>query len=557
MARLELHINDRTEIRDYPEGTSWQQIAGDFREMAGQDILLVHDLKTNRIQELHKEITGDTEARLLTYRDAPGKAAYARTAAFILLRAIYHVVPREALQRVTVEFRVGDSFYVVPRGSVCVDQKLLLAVKREMESYIRGDLPIKKRNISTDEAVRRFASYGMEDKSKLFGFRRVSRVNIYAIGDFEDYFYGPMLESCAYIRTFDLVPFRKGFILWLPKADEPDRLPAFNAPGKLFSVQEESFRWAEKIGIENIADLNEAICRGEANNLILMQEAFFEKKIGEIAQRISKKDKKILLMAGPSSSGKTSTAHRLELQLRAYGLCPRIISADDYYKDVADRPLDREGKPDFESLLALDTEQFNEDMQKLLKGEAVRLPKYDFRTGRREYRDGETRLSEDDVLIVEGIHCLNEKFSEKLPKEAKYKIYVSALTQLNIDEHNRIPTADCRLIRRMVRDNRTRGYSAENTILRWDSVREGEEKNIFPFQEEADVIFNTAMIYELAVLKQYAEPLLFQIPRSSSAYPEARRLLKFLDYVLSLSPEIIPKTSILREFIGGSCLDVG
>ena len=543
--------------REYPAGTALSEIAAAFQPFLPAEILLVHDLTENRLLELHKKLETDMEAAFLTYWDQAGRMTYARSAIFILLKAIYHIVPRELLSRVTVEFTIGGNFYIVPKGKLQLDEALLDRIRSQMQAYIDADMPIVKHNIPTVEAVARFGAYGMEDKAKLFSYRRVSRVNIYNLDGFEDYFYGAMVRSTGYIRCFDLKRFEDGFMLMLPAQEEPLRIPEFDPPKKLFSVQNESFRWAERIGIENIADLNEAICRGEANDLILMQEAFFEKKIGEIAQRISQKDKKIILLAGPSSSGKTSTAHRLCLQLRAYGLRPHTISADNYFKDIETRDLDEYGNPDFESLNAVDTAAFNEDMLKLLSGASVVLPRYNFKTGKREYGTAETRLSEDDVLIVEGIHCLNEAFSERLPREAKFKIYVSALTQLNIDEHNRIPTTDCRLLRRMVRDSRTRGYDAASTIARWPSVRAGEEKNIFPYQNEADVTFNTAMIYELAVLKPYAEPLLFSISRDQKEYLEAKRLLKFLDYVLSVSPEIIPKTSIVREFIGGSCLDVG
>ena len=289
----------------------------------------------------------------------------------------------------------------------------------------------------------------------------------------------------------------------------------------------------------------------------LMQEAYFEKKIGEVAQRISQKDRKLVLIAGPSSSGKTTTANRLAIQLRAYGLEPHIISVDNYFLGLEERPVDESGKPDFESISALDIELFNSDMLKLLNGESVELPTYNFVTGEREYKGNVIRLGEDDILIIEGIHCLNDRLTEKLPADSKYRIYISALTQLNIDEHNRIPTTDMRLLRRMIRDNRTRGYSAAQTISRWPDVRKGEEENIFPYQDRADVVINTAMIYELAVIKSYAEPLLFGIRQDAPEYIEAKRLLKFLDYVLPLSSETVPGTSIVREFIGGSLLDVG
>ena len=557
MYQVTAQCGGRSVARTYEAGTQWAEIAEDFQQYYPLDILLVQDVEENRLLELHKRLTHDTKAVFLTLSDTAGRMTYARSAIFILLKSIYKVLPRERLERVTVEFTIGGNFYIVPKGSFTLDEALLEKIREKMHAYIAEDHPIVKHNVATADAVRQFAASGMEDKAKLFRYRRVSRVNLYRIGGFEDYFYGAMCKSTGYVKLFELCLYGNGFMLMLPTQKEPDRLPEFRPSEKLFSVQNESFRWAERIGVENIADLNEAICRGEANELILMQEAFFEKKIGEIAQHIAKTGKKIILLAGPSSSGKTSTAHRLALQLRACGIRPHPISADNYFKDFEDREFDENGQPDFESIRAVDTELFQQDMLALLSGREVLLPRYNFVTGKREYQKKTLQLGADDVLIIEGIHCLNEAFSDQLPKEAKYKIYVSALTQLNIDEHNRIPTTDCRLLRRMVRDNRTRGYGAAETIARWPSVRAGEESNIFPYQNEADVIFNTAMIYELAVIKQYAEPLLFSISREAPEYLEAKRLLKFLDYVLSVSPEIIPKTSIVREFIGGSCLDVG
>ena len=385
----------------------------------------------------------------------------------------------------------------------------------------------------------------------------VSRVNVYSIDGFEDYYYGYMVQNTSYIRYFDLIPYHYGFMLMLPNMRDPRRIPEFVPQEKLFAVLAEASRWGRLMNLENVGCLHEAISRGEMSHLILIQEALQEKKIAEIAAAVAeRKNVKFVMIAGPSSSGKTTFSHRLSIQLEAIGLKPHPIEVDNYFVNRVDSPRDENGNYNYEVLECLDVELFNRDMSALLRGEEVELPYYNFKKGVREYHGNRLKLGEGDILVIEGIHCLNDRLSYSLPKESKFKIYISALTQLNVDEHNRIPTTDGRLLRRMVRDARTRGASAQDTIRMWPSVRKGEEENIFPYQEEADAMFNSALVYELAVLKQYAQPLLFRIPRDSEEYLEAKRLLKFLDYFIGVSSEDIPKNSILREFIGGSCLDV-
>ena len=366
-----------------------------------------------------------------------------------------------------------------------------------------------------------------------------------------------MVPDTGYLKYFDLKRYQYGFVLLLPTMGKPKELPEFVPQDKLFATLAESARWGRGTDLETVGALNDTIAAGGMAHLILIQEALQEKKIAEIAaQTAEKKTAKFVMIAGPSSSGKTTFSHRLSIQLEAAGLRPHPIAVDNYFVNRADSPRDAEGNYDYESIKCLDVEQFNRDMTALMAGERVELPYYNFKKGIREYKGDFLQLGKDDILVIEGIHCLNDELSYALPRESKFKIYISALTQLNIDEHNRIPTTDGRLIRRMVRDARTRGSSARETIRMWPSVRRGEEQNIFPYQEEADAMFNSALIYELAVLKQYVEPLLFGIPRDCDEYVEAKRLLKFLDYFIGVSSEDIPKNSILREFIGGSCLDV-
>lgn len=543
--------------REYENGTRLLEVAKDYQSKYGEDILLA--FRDGKLCELHKKITRDCSLRFVTAEEKPGMQTYQRSAFLIMLKAFYEVVGVERIDRISIDFSIGKGFFVEPRGDFELTEELLIQVKSKMREYVEQEIPIMKRNVHTDEAVEIFEKHKMHDKAKLFRYRRVSRVNIYSIGNFEDYFYGYMVPNTSYIKYFDLVLYEHGFVLMLPVRNAPREIPVFDPlkRQKLFQVLNESSDWGETLGVGYVGALNEMISRGKANELILIQEALQEKKIGQIAELIAgQKGKKFVMIAGPSSSGKTTFSHRLSIQLRALGIKPHPIAVDDYFVNRVDSPRDEHGNYNYEALECLDIKQFNEDMTRLLSGETVELPRYNFKTGVREYKGDYLTLGKDDILVIEGIHCLNDRLSHTLPKESKFKIYISALTQLNIDEHNRIPTTDGRLIRRMVRDARTRGASAQDTIRMWGSVRKGEEDNIFPFQEEADVMFNSASVYELAVLKQYAEPLLFQIPRDSEEYLEAKRLLKFLDYFLGVSSEIIPQNSIVREFIGGSCFRV-
>lgn len=543
------------EVKEYEIGTPLFDIAKEYQHQFPYDIILV--FVDGKLSELHKKITRDCKLRFVTTAEKPGMQAYQRSATLIMLKAFYEVVGAEDIDKVSVDFSVGKGFFVDPRGRFQLTQELLDKVKEKMQEYVEQKIPIMKRSVNTDEAIELFTRYRMYDKARLFRYRRVSRVNIYSIGGFEDYFYGYMAQNTGYIRYFDLIPYEYGFVLMLPTLSDPTRVPEFVSSRKLFEVLAQSSRWGEKMEIPDIGALNQEISRGRANELILIQEALQEKRIGQIAEMIAgQPDKKLVMIAGPSSSGKTTFSHRLSIQLRALGLKPHPIAVDDYFVNRVDSPRDENGNYDFESLKCLDVELFNRDMNALLDGKRVELPRYNFITGMREYKGDYLTLGKEDILVIEGIHCLNDRLSYTLPREKKFKIYISALTQLNIDEHNRIPTTDGRLIRRMVRDARTRGTSARETIRMWPSVRKGEEENIFPFQEEADVMFNSASVYELAVLKQYAEPILFEIPRDCEEYLEAKRLLKFLDYVLGVSSENIPHNSIVREFIGGSCFRV-
>ena len=543
-----------TQIKTYSEDVTWQVVAEEYQKEYADEILLVQ--VNGKLQELQEKIR-EGEVQFITARQKPGISAYKRSATLLMLKAVYAVAGPENVEKVIVDFSIGKGFFVEARGNFTLNQELLEQVKAKMQEYVDQEIPILKRSISTDDAIERFHRHRMYDKERLFRYRRVSRVNVYSIDGFEDYFYGYMVPNTKYIRYFDLKLYEYGFVLMLPSMLAPTVLPQFAPLPKLFHTLADSSLWGQRLDLETVGALNDKIAEGDMSHLILIQEALQEKRIAEIAAQIAeRKTAKIVMIAGPSSSGKTTFSHRLSVQLEAIGLKPHPIAVDNYFVNRIDSPRDENGNYNYEILECLDVEQFNQDMQALLRGEQVELPYYNFKKGEREYKGDFLKLGKEDILVIEGIHCLNDRLSYSLPRESKFKIYISALTQLNIAEHNRIPTTDGRLLRRMIRDARTRGTSARDTIRMWPSVRKGEEENIFPYQEEADAMFNSALIYELAVLKQYVEPLLFGIPKNCPEYTEAKRLLKFLDYFIGVSSEDIPKNSILREFIGGSCLDV-
>lgn len=543
-----------TQIKTYSEDVTWQVVAEEYQKEYADEILLVQ--VNGKLQELQEKIR-EGEVQFITTRQKPGISAYKRSATLLMLKAFYAVAGPENVEKVIVDFSIGKGFFVEARGNFTLNQELLDQVKAKMQEYVDQEIPILKRSISTDDAIERFHRHRMYDKERLFRYRRVSRVNVYSIDGFEDYFYGYMVPNTKYIRYFDLKLYEYGFVLMLPSMLAPTVLPQFAPLPKLFHTLADSSLWGQRLDLETVGALNDKIAEGDMSHLIMIQEALQEKRIAEIAAQIAeRKTAKIVMIAGPSSSGKTTFSHRLSVQLEAIGLKPHPIAVDNYFVNRIDSPRDEDGNYNYEILECLDVEQFNQDMQALLRGEQVEMPYYNFKKGEREYKGDLLKLGKEDILVIEGIHCLNDRLSYSLPRESKFKIYISALTQLNIDEHNRIPTTDGRLLRRMIRDARTRGTSARDTIRMWPSVRKGEEENIFPYQEEADAMFNSALIYELAVLKQYVEPLLFGIPKNCPEYTEAKRLLKFLDYFIGVSSEDIPKNSILREFIGGSCLDV-
>ena len=543
------------EERQYPQGATYEDVANDYQQEYENLIALA--ARDGKIRELFKKLTRDCEVTFFTLKDDVGNKTYVRSATMLFLKAVFDVYGREAAQSCRVEFAIGNGSYISPKGKINATEENAAKIRNRMRELVEAKTPFLKRSYSLDNAMELFRKEGMKDKEKLFRYRRGSFVNIYEMDGYYDYYYGYMLPNAGYVKWFDVIAYEDGFMLLLPDKKDPTHVKPFQERKLLFRTLKESEEWGKEIGIETVGDLNDQICRGSLSELILVQEAQQERKIGEIAKSIvDRGGVKFVMIAGPSSSGKTSFSHRLSIQLKTLGKTPHPIALDDYFVNREFTPRDENGDYNFECLEAIDVKQFNDDMCRLLAGERVELPSFNFKTGKREYKGNFKQLGPDDILVIEGIHGLNEKTSYALPEESKYKIYISALTNINIDEHNRIPTTDGRLLRRMVRDARTRGADARRTIDMWASVRRGEEQNIFPFQEDADAMFNSVLIYELAVLKQFSEPLLFQIDKGEPEYYEAKRLLKFLEYFLGVTSESLPNNSLCREFVGGSCFNV-
>ena len=540
------NVNIENETYMYEKGTSYFDIVTEHKRKA----LLV---KVNgKLQELHKTLKNDVNLEFVTLSDAIGRSIYERSAILILLKAIDDIYGSSISPR--VEFSTGNGLFVRLGSKTDYDVE---KINNHMRELVDENIRIEKTNVHTDLALKMFHDAGFFEKEKLFRFRRVSRVNIYRLENYIDYYYGYMVYSTGYIDKFSLTRYKDGIVLVIPKKENPETVEEFVPEEKIFNELNNASINAIEMGVSDVGSLNEMIANGMTNEMILISEAYMEKKIGDIADDIIKRGNvKLVMIAGPSSSGKTTFSHRLSIQLMAHGIKPHPLEVDNYFKNREDTPRDEKGELDFENLDAMDIEQFNTDMLALLDGERVELPSFNFKTGQREYNGNFLKLGKDDILVIEGIHCLNDKLSYRLPNDSRYKIYISALTQLNVDEHNRIPTTDGRLLRRMIRDVRKRGISPTKTLSMWDSVRRGEERNIFPYQSSADATFNSALNYEIAVLKQYVEPVLFSVKKDSKEYPEAKRLLKFLDYFLGVPSDNVPSNSILREFIGGSAFNV-
>ena len=508
-----------------------------------------------KLREMNYFLENSSEVEFVGIDSTIGFDIYKRGLTLLMMKAFDDVLHGRSDYNIDVMYSLGKGYFCRISDNIRLTDELINDVKNRMKELAQDDLPIDKRSFSSDEARVKFASMGLKDKVKLLNFRRVSRINLYNLAGYYDYFYGYMPSSTGYLKAFDLVRFDDGFVLAFPNRKDLDAPIVYEAPEKLHRVLRTSEDWGRMMEINCVGDINRVITESGINDLMLVQEALMEKEIADIAERIIEEDKRVILIAGPSSSGKTTFSHRLSIQLRAHGMHPHPIALDNFFKERDETPKDENGNYDFECLEAMDLKLFGDKISELLEGKEVDMPKFDFTVGKKAYGNM-LKMNKGDVLVCEGIHALNPKMSEALPENEKFKIYISALNMLNVDEHNRIATTDGRLLRRIIRDARTRGNDARRTISMWPSVRRGEEKNIFPFQEEADIMFNSALIYELSAIKQYAEPLLFAVPRDCEEYLEANRLLKFLDYFLGFETTNVPQTSIIREFIGGGCFDI-
>ncbi len=535
--------------REYPKGTKLQDIARDFQKDFKSDI--VGAIVDNELKELWVQLQKDCSLQFIDRTTAYGNRFYSRSVAFLFIIAAKEVF-REC--RVTVEHSLSKGLYceVHKAGPLTVED--ITRIEDKMWELQKLDLPFEKRKITSDEAIELFKNTNQMDKVDLIKYRKKKNINIYSCYGYHDYFYGYMVPSTGYLKTFELKSNEPGLLLRFPEKSDPNRLPEYFEQKKLFNIFREFENWGRILELENISHLNDAIKSGRINEVIPIAEGLHEKKIAQIADLIAASgNKKLVLIAGPSSSGKTTFAQRLSVQLRVNGLKPVPISIDDFFKNREDTPLGEDGEYDFETIDALDLVTFNDVLMKLIRGEEAEIPIFNFHTGKREEKRRRLKIGEEQILVVEGIHGLNEKLTSNIPREQKFKIYISALTHLSIDDHNRIPTSDLRLIRRIVRDFQFRSASALNTIKMWDSVRRGEDKYIYPFQEEADIMFNSSLVYELAILNQIALPQLEMIDNSVPEYIEAKRLSKFLQYFLEADINAIPNNSILREFVGNSC----
>jgi uridine kinase len=551
MKKLELKIllPEKNRKITVEKGSTLLELAEKFKDNFKSPILGA--IYNNEVAELSREICENAQIEFITISHKDGYLFYLRSLIFVLIKAAKEMFPHAELR---IEYSIGNGYYCWFEGLEWINAQEVEELENRMKEIVKADLPFVRKTMLTTDAVEAFKKIGLDDKVLLFKGRKQKHTSVYMLGENIGYFYGYLVPSTSALTNFKLTFYHKGIVLLLPDPQNPENVKAFKESPKFFSVIKENDKWLDILELDTCGKLNEKIREGHGKEIVLISEALHGKRLAEIADEIYRRKRviKAVTIAGPSSSGKTSTANRLAVQLKVNGLKPFLISLDDYFIDRDKTPVGEDGLHDFESITAINVPLFNKNLKDLMEGHEVELPKYDFLTGKSVKSGKKLVLPENGVLIIEGIHGLNPKLITDMNPASIYRIYVSALTALNIDKHNRIPTTDCRMIRRMVRDVQTRGHDVVETIKRWPAVRIGEEKNIFPYQENADVMFNSSLVYELGVLKMYAEPLLKEVPQNTPEYVEAKRLLKFLSFFEPFECDSIPPNSIIREFIGGS-----
>jgi uridine kinase len=550
MNTIDIYCVNTGEKRVYPLGVTLMEIKDDFKVSLNNPV--IGALVNNKVKELSFVFVKNKKVEFIDYSHPDGLRLYVRSLFFVLFAAVREVFPQVKLK---IMHGISRGYYCELAGldrSITDDD--IFAIKSKMQQFVDKDIPFEKIGLPTEEAVEICTKQNLRYKAKLFSQQGAMFTYLYFMGEQANFFYGHMVPSTGYLKVYDLVAYYDGLLLRIPKPNKFSELQPYSRHDKLFGIFQEHKDWAELLNVPNVANLNENTLNGTSGDIIKISEALHEKKIAEIANLVhDRRDKvKIVLIAGPSASGKTTFSKRLMVQLAVNGLKPTMISLDDYFVDREKTPKDEHGEYDFEAIEAIDIEFFNQQLVQLFNGESVELPKFNFTVGQRFPSEKKLQLGPGSILIVEGIHGMNPNLIPHINPENTFKIFLSALTQISIDDQNHISTTDNRMIRRMIRDSKYRNYSASDTIRRWPSVRAGEDKNIFPYQENADVMFNSAMIYELAVLKKYAEPLLKSVPESQSEYSESNRLLKFLSYFKDIDDQEIPPTSVVREFLGGS-----
>ncbi len=550
---MEIKIQLITGPRELPvertveQGATIESLAAEYSNLPYTVLAAKVD---NKVGELTKKIENSCRIEFLDMRDQAANLIYQRSLSLLYLKAIHDVLGKVS---VGIENSLNKGLYTEIRTPKPITEEEILEIEHRMQELVTEDVPFVKEIMNREDALKVLFKDGLHEKARMLQKSEVGKFPFYSLEGFRNFFYGHMVPSTRYVKYFEVRKYRRGVLLRFPHPSEPDKIPPFVDEVLLYQVFGETKIWDRLMGISYVADLNEKIENGEYKEIIQISEALHEKKIAQIADMITEQKKRIVLISGPSSSGKTTFARRLIIQLRVNGLEPLYLGTDDYFVERNQTPTDENGEPNFEDIEALDLALFNHDMNKLLEGEEVDIPTFDFLHGKKIFGRRITRAKKGQPIIIEGIHGLNRQLTKEIPDEEKFKIYISPLTQLNIDEHNRIPTTDARMLRRLVRDYQFRGHSAQSTIRSWPKVRKGEDKNIFPFNGEADVFFNSVHIYELAVLKKYAEPLLLNVTREEPEYSEAVRMLKFLQYFRTVEDDsIIVNNSIIREFIGGS-----